>query len=108
MSLRWCRQRRRVAGMTRAEAEAEAARRNAKADAAGVWAAQRTPDDNWQVVHLVGGGIGRTRPTGAHVESKPKPTEPSDPRPAISPNIPPYGAARAPPTRIPPRGERGG
>jgi hypothetical protein len=77
--------------MTRAEAQAEAASRNAGAAGAGVWAAQRTPDDDWRVVHLVGGGLGRTTPTGAHVESKPKPPEPSDPRPAIFQNIPPYG-----------------
>jgi hypothetical protein len=77
--------------MTRAEAQAEAARRNAGAESGGVWAAQRTPDDDWRVVHLVGGGLGRTKPTGAHVESRPKPPEPSDPRSAIFQNIPPYG-----------------
>jgi hypothetical protein len=79
--------------MTRAEAEAEAARRNAAPGTAGVWAVQHTPEDKWRVVHLVGGGLGRTKPTGAHVESKPKPPEPSDPRPAIFQNVPPYGAA---------------
>ena len=78
--------------MTRTEAQAEADRRNAQSEGAGVWAAQRTADDDWRVVRLVGGGLGRTKPTGAHVESKPKPEEPSDPRPAIFQNIPPYGA----------------
>jgi len=77
--------------MTRAEAQAEAVRRNAQPEASGVWAAQRTPDDDWRVVRLVGGGLRRTRPTGAHVESRPEPAEPSDPRPAIFQNIPPYG-----------------
>jgi hypothetical protein len=78
--------------MTRAEAQVEAGRRNREADGAGVWAAQRTDDDEWRVVHLVGGGLQRTRPTGAHVESKPKPPEPDDPRPSLFRNVPPYGA----------------
>jgi hypothetical protein len=78
--------------MTHTEAQAEAARRNREAEGPGVWAAQRAEDDAWRVVHLVGGGLQRTRPTGAHVESKPKPPEPDDPRPSVFRNIPPYGA----------------
>ena len=78
--------------MTRAEAEAEAARRNRVGDEPGIWAAQHTADDDWRVVHLVGAGLGPRKPTGAHVESRPKPEDPPDPRPAIFQNIPPYGA----------------
>jgi len=78
--------------MTRSQAEAEAARRNASTTQ-GLWAAQHTDTDDWRVVHLVGGGLGRTRPTGAIVEAKPKPSEQPDPRSAFSQNLPPYGAA---------------
>jgi hypothetical protein len=76
--------------VTREEAEAEATRLNAEAGA-GLWAAQHAADHDWRVVHLVGGGLARTKPTGAHVEAKPKPPEPADPRPAIFQNVPPYG-----------------
>jgi hypothetical protein len=80
--------------MTRAEADAEVRRRNDEASGPGLWAAQRDGDsEDWRVVHLVGGGLQRTKPTGAHVESKPKPPEPADPRPAIFQNVPPYGGA---------------
>ena len=78
--------------MTRAEAEAEAHRRNEEAQGPGVWAAQHAAADDWRVVHLVGGGLARTKPTGTHVESRPKPPEPPDPRPSFFQNIPPYGA----------------
>jgi len=78
--------------MTRAEAEAEAHRRNEEGQGPGVWAPQHTAADDWRVVHLVGGGLALIKPTGAHVESKPKPPEPSDPRPSVFQNIPPYGA----------------
>ena len=79
--------------MTHAEADAEARRRNGEADGPGLWAPKRGDGDDWRVVHLVGGGLQRTKPTGAHVESRPKPPKPSDPRPAIFQNIPPYGGA---------------
>ena len=78
--------------MTKDEAHSEAARRNAETEAPGFWAAQETGDDGWRVVHVAGPGLRHNAPTGSHVESRPKPEEPADPRPAIFQNIPPYGA----------------
>jgi hypothetical protein len=82
-----------VGHVTEAEARADAARRNAETGASGLWAAQRTPAGEWRVVHLVGPGLARRWPAGAHVESKPKPPDPADPRPAVFRNVPPFGGA---------------
>jgi hypothetical protein len=79
--------------MTREEAHAQADILNRERPMDGPWGAQRQAGDEWSVVRLVVPGLQRTAPTGAHVESKPKPPEPSDPRPAIFQNVPPYGAA---------------
>ena len=76
--------------MTRDEAETEAARLNHDHGADGHWAAQRQHGDDWAVVRLVVPGLDLTRPTGAHVESRPKPPTPDDPRPAGVRNLPPY------------------
>ena len=78
--------------MTEAEAQVEAARRNADSDQPGFWAAQAADGDGWRVVHVAAPGLRHSAPTGSHVESRPKPEEPPDPRPAIFQNIPPYGA----------------
>jgi hypothetical protein len=75
--------------MTETEARTEAGRRNGEAAETGLWTVQRAQDDEWRLVHVK--GLGRTRPTGAHVESKPKPPQPDDPRPGIFQNLPPYG-----------------
>ena len=56
--------------MTRDEATARAAALNAEASA----------DEHWLV-----------REAGTHTESRPKPEEPDDPRPALFRNIPPFG-----------------
>jgi hypothetical protein len=77
--------------MTEAEARTEAAKRNAEGTEPGFWAAQREDGDAWRVVRLSGVGLKRTRPAGSHSESKPKPPQPDDPRPAIFQNLPPYG-----------------
>jgi len=79
--------------VTRAQADADAARRNASSQDEGLWAAQRTGEDDWRVVHLVATGLHSTKPTGAHVESRPKPPEQPDPRSAFAQNVPPYGTA---------------
>ena len=77
--------------MTRVEAEAEARRRNAAPDVEGFWLARRVSGEDWEVVHADAPGFRLQRPTGAHVESKPKPPEPDDPRKGIGRNIPGYG-----------------
>ena len=78
--------------MTRAEAESEARRRNALPDAEpGFWIARRVDGEAWSVVHADAPGLRVTRPTGAHVESKPKPPEPDDPRSGLPRNVPGYG-----------------
>jgi hypothetical protein len=78
--------------MSKDEAHAEAARRNAEKKETGVWSAKESADGEWGLVHLTAPGLARVRPTGTHEESRPKPSEPPDPRPTIVQNIPPYGA----------------
>ncbi len=78
--------------MTRAEAEAQAASRNAEADSDTRWMVKQAADGECQVVRMTAPGLGAVRPSGAHTESRPRPEEPADPRPAIFRNVPPYGA----------------
>ncbi len=78
--------------MTRDQAIEEAARRNASQREAGVWSAKQADDGSWALVHVKAPGLSRIRPSGSHEESRPKPSEPPDPRPTIVQNIPPYGA----------------
>ncbi len=78
--------------MTRAEAEAQAASRNDQADRDTRWMVRQVTDGEWDVVRMTAPGLGAVRPSGAHTESRPRPEEPADPRPAIFRNIPPYGA----------------
>ena len=78
--------------MTAQEATNEAARRNAEKGERGVWTARARDDGSWGLVHVTAPGLARIRPTGSHEESRPKPSEPPDPRPTIVQNIPPYGA----------------
>jgi hypothetical protein len=78
--------------VTREEARQEATRRNAQPSADTAWIARRRQGDDWQVVRLRAPGLAASQATGAHVEAKPRPPEPDDPRPAVFRNIPPYGA----------------
>lgn len=75
--------------MTREEAEALAGQRN-RSGGDALWGAQQR-GSGWRVVRVTLPGS-RVRPSGAHVESKPEPNEPADPRSAFFQNIPPYGA----------------
>jgi hypothetical protein len=77
--------------MTRDEAAARAAALNAEASADEHWLARETPPEGWGVVRLKGPHVGASRPSGSHTESRPRPEEPADPRPAIFQNIPPFG-----------------
>jgi hypothetical protein len=81
-----------VVRMTENEAIAEATRRNAEKQEKGLWSARQSPEGEWGLVHVSAPGLARIRPTGTHEESRPKPSEPADPRPTIVQNIPPYGA----------------
>lgn len=78
--------------MTRDEAVDLAAERNAGASKDEHWLVREADDGGWAVVRLKAPGVGAARPTGAHVESRPRPEEPADPRPAIFQNVPPFGA----------------
>lgn len=79
--------------MTRDEATARAASLNAGASANEHWLLKQSSPGDWDVVRLAGAGVGAARPSGTHTESRPKPEEPADPRPAIFQNIPPFGPA---------------
>jgi hypothetical protein len=78
--------------MTENDAKAEAARRNAEKDEKGLWSPKQGDDGDWGLVHVSTPGLARMHPSGTHEESRPKPSEPPDPRPTIVQNIPPYGA----------------
>ncbi len=77
--------------MTRAEAEARAARLNDEATDGGGWIAHEPSDDDWEVVRVHAPGLSRMKPTGSHSESRPRPDEPPDSRPSLIRNIPPFG-----------------
>jgi hypothetical protein len=78
--------------MTREEATARATALNANASADEHWLVREVSGE-WEVARLTGPGLGATRPTGTHTESRPRPEEPDDPRPALFRNIPPFGPA---------------
>ena len=78
--------------MTQDEAKAEAAHRNADPKGDGFWSVKEEAAGDWGLIHVATPGVGRIRPVGSHAESRPKPSEPPDPRPTIVQNIPPYGA----------------
>jgi hypothetical protein len=78
--------------MTKDEATVEAARRNSDESEGGVWAPKQVDDGSWGLVHVTAPGLARVKPSGTLEESRPKPSEPPDPRPTIVQNIPPYGA----------------
>jgi hypothetical protein len=77
--------------MTRDEATAHAASLNADASADEHWLVREASSGGWEVVRLAGPGLGASRASGTHTESRPKPEEPADPRPGLFQNIPPFG-----------------
>ena len=79
--------------MTRDEATARAATLNAEASADEHWLVREAPSGEWAVAKLTGPGLSAARATGTHSESRPKPEQPDDPRPALFRNVPPYGSA---------------
>jgi hypothetical protein len=76
--------------MTREEADARAAALNADPAATDHWLVRKGAAEAWEVVRLRGPGLRATRPSGAHVESRPRPEQP-DPRPGPFRDAPPFG-----------------
>lgn len=76
--------------MTREEAERQARLR--REQDGGAWLVREIAEGgDFEVVQIKAPGLVTSRPSGAHVESKPKPSQPDDPRTAFTQNIPPYG-----------------
>lgn len=76
-------------GMDREVALDEVRRRRAADD--GPWLAQQTASGGWRVVRVSVPGLPSARPSGSHVESRPRPPQADDPRPAAWRDVPPYG-----------------
>jgi hypothetical protein len=79
--------------VTRDQATARAAALNAEASADEHWLVREAPSGEWAVAKVTGPGLGAARATGTHSESRPKPEQPDDPRPALFRNVPPFGPA---------------
>jgi hypothetical protein len=77
--------------MTREEAVARCAQLNQNDEDGRHWLARQNNDGEWEVVSVRVAGLGRPDGLKASIETKPKPSEPPDPRPAIFRNIPPFG-----------------
>lgn len=77
--------------MTHDAAIARAAQLNRDEQGAQRWFARRTASGDYEVVAVTGAGFPGPGELKATVVSKPKPTEPPDPRPSLLRNIPPYG-----------------
>jgi hypothetical protein len=77
--------------MTRDEATARAAERNAAASKDEHWLVKETGPGDWTAVRISGPGVGAMRASGSLTESRPRPETPADPRPGIMQNIPPFG-----------------
>ncbi len=78
--------------MTHEQASTRCQQLNADEDRDREWFTRQVEDDDWEIVSVaIPGGHGRG-PLKAAVESRPRPSEPADPRPTVIRNIPPYGA----------------
>ena len=56
------------------------------------WFVRETDPGNYEVVAVTAPGLPSHGELHASIVSKPKPTEPADPRPIMFRNIPPFGA----------------
>ncbi len=79
--------------MTRSEADVQCASLNADEDPGHRWLAHQMSPGEWVVIKVSGAGSRIREPLKASIESRSKPSDPPDPRPAIFQNVPPYGAA---------------
>lgn len=77
--------------MTREEAVARCAELNRAAEGGRRWFPKENHDGDWEIVSVVAEGLRRPDQLKASIETRPKPSEPPDPRPAIFRNIPPFG-----------------
>jgi hypothetical protein len=78
--------------MTREEAVARCAELNRDETGDRRWLVKRVAAEGWEVVSMSGPGLRPLGPLKESVESRPRPSDPPDPRPSIFRNVPPYGA----------------
>lgn len=78
--------------MTRSDAVARCAELNRDEAGDRHWFAKQITPDGWEVVSISGTGLRARGPLKETVETRPRPSEPPDPRPSIFRNVPPYGA----------------
>ena len=79
--------------MTRDEATERCAALTADSDGERHWFLRPSAPDVWQVVSVAGTELSSRGALKEPVESRPRPTQPPDPRPGIIQNIPPSGPA---------------
>jgi hypothetical protein len=77
--------------MTREEAATRCDQLNREGEGGRHWFPKQNADGDWVIVSVDAKGFRRPDPLKASIETKPKPQEPSDPRPTIFRNIPPFG-----------------
>lgn len=77
--------------MTHDDALAHAEELNRQEQGDRHWFPRRRGADAWEVVAVAGTGAQPNRPLGERTEARPEPRTPSDPRPSIVRNVPPYG-----------------
>jgi len=78
--------------MTHDEATKRAAELNSQEQEDRHWFVREQEAGDYQVVAVTAPGLPSHGELHAAIETKPKPTEPPDPRPSLFRNIPPYGA----------------
>ena len=77
--------------VTQEEAVARCTELNRTREGGRHWFAKQDVDGEWELVSVLLEGFRQTDPLKASIETKPKPSEPPDPRPSIFRNIPPFG-----------------
>lgn len=77
--------------MTKPEADARCVELNRQATGSDHWFVRRSGTEDWAVVQMSGVAARPRGPLKADVETPPRPGMPSDPRPSLMCNIPPYG-----------------
>ena len=78
--------------MTHEQAIARCQQLNADEDRDREWFPRQVGGEDWEVVSVAIPSEHRRGPLKEAVESRPRPSEPADPRPNVIRNIPPYGA----------------
>ncbi len=78
--------------MTHEQATARCRELNAEDDRDREWFPRQVTPGEWEIVSVALPGGHRPGPLKEAVESRPRPSEPLDPRPNVIRNIPSYGA----------------